>query len=247
MIAVWVIVGLILVYLLLINVVKNWILFHPTKTNSITSDTDYEDVQIGGLHGWFVPSSKKTKKVILLCHGNAGNISNRRQIIEYLRKVANVFIFDYSGYGKSTGSPTESVICQDGQKAYDWLRSQGFRSKDIVLYGISLGGGVASYLAAHNKSHCTVLQSTFSGIDDFLPSGLKMLFPFFPNREYIRKTRSPVLVVHSKQDEIVPYLYGKRLYDCIDGEKEFFEITGGHNDPNLSEDYLYVLSKFLHR
>src|SRR5438093_95446 len=118
------------------------------------------------LNGWFFPAetnSPQAHLVVLLCHGNAGNISHRLDVCQVLLETGvNVFLFDYRGYGRSSGRPSEEGTYLDAQAAHEWLQRKGFPGKNIIAFGESLGGGIASELAAREPLAGLVLQSTFS-------------------------------------------------------------------------------------
>src|SRR5262245_43712722 len=120
------------------------------------------------LHGWFYPAftnSPRTNLVFLVCHGNAGNISHRLELCQALLSTgANVLLFDYRGYGRSEGSPSEQGTYLDAEAAYDWLQAKGFLNEGIIAFGESLGGGVVSDLALRKGTAGIILQSTFTSI-----------------------------------------------------------------------------------
>jgi len=152
--------------------------YHP-DTNLIATgqelDRPFEDARFKAsdgtqLHGWFFPcdqDSAQTRLVALVCHGNAGNISHRLSLCRALLATGiNVFLFDYRGYGLSGGTPGEEGTYLDGQAAHHWLQAKGFQPGNIILFGESLGGGIASELALRETVGGLVLQSTFSCIPD---------------------------------------------------------------------------------
>ncbi len=224
----------------------NWVMFQPSQQMKLVS-VPHQAVhfgELGELHGWSVNCTEPSNKVILLCHGNAGNISDRESKLEDLRKMANVFIFDYSGYGKSKGSPSESQVCLDGQKAYDYIRKK-YDSKDVYIYGVSLGGAVAVDIASKNPCGGLILQSTFCGTDDFAPTSLKPFCSWFQSGSKMGDIKCPVIILHSVEDEIVPFAAGKKLYGLCTGSKRFFIIKGSHNYPVISQDQHEKLKKFV--
>ncbi len=191
--------------------------------------------------GWYIPHSP-TAKTILFCHGNGGNISYRQNYIAVLHQLGfNLLMFDYRGYGESAGEPSEIGTYYDSEAAWQYLvEEQNIAPKDIIIYGESLGGGIASYLAeqlslAKVPFAGLVLASTFTSI----PDRASELFPFLPvhllaNYRYLTLERlpritAPILVIHSPQDEIIPFHHGQRLYDHANQPKMFLEISGDHN------------------
>ena len=202
----------------------------------------YEDVPVATedgetLHAWWVPA-ENARGAVLLFHGNAGNISHR---IEYARMFRTLgygtLLVDYRGYGKSTGSPSEEGTYRDALASWRWLTgTRGLSGADIVVFGESLGGAVACWLAAREKVRALVLASTFTSVPDlgaevyrFLPVRLISRFKY-NTQACLSDVNVPVLVVHSPRDDIVPYAHGKKLFAAAREPKEFLEIAGGHND-----------------
>jgi fermentation-respiration switch protein FrsA (DUF1100 family) len=193
------------------------------------------------LHAWYFPAeanSVRANTAILICHGNAGNISHRLDLCEALLAFGvNVFVFDYRGYGNSEGRPGEEGTYLDAQAAYAWLKNKGFEGKNIIAFGESLGGGVASELALRETLGGLILQSTFTSIPDV---GAE-LFPWLPVRlistikydtlNKLPRINVPVLVVHSRTDEIVRFRHAERLFQAANEPRQFCELSGGHNAP----------------
>jgi len=189
------------------------------------------------LSGWFIPS-KAASGVILFCHGNAGNISHRLESIQIFHRLGmDVFIFDYRGYGRSEGSPTEVGTYRDAEAAWWYLvKERQVSPNRIVVFGRSLGGAVAAWLAHRHMPGSLILESTFTSMPDI---GAK-LYPYLPVRllsrfkyntaEYLNEVDCPVLIVHSRDDEIMPFGHGQRLFEVAKEPKKFLEITGTHNE-----------------
>ena len=192
------------------------------------------------LHGWFFPASTNWPRVqlaFLICHGNAGNVSHRLGLCGALLETGtSVFVFDYRGYGRSEGRPGEEGTYRDAQAAHGWLRQKGFRGENIIAYGESLGGGVVSELALRETLGGVVLQSTFTS----LPEIGAELFPWLPVRwistiQYdtlakLPKIRVPVLILHSRTDELASFHHGERNFSAANQPKFFCELRGGHNE-----------------
>ena len=199
------------------------------------------------LHGWFLPV-QDAAHAVLVCHGNAGNISHRldRTLLLQARLKVSVFLFDYRGYGKSEGSPDEEGTYADGRAAYQYLLDRGLASDRIVLFGESLGAAVALQLALEKQAAALVLESSFTSIPDmaaavypFLPLG-RFVRTRYDNLEKIPSVRMPLLILHGTRDRIVPFEQGERLFRAASEPKRFFAIPGaGHNDTFLigGEDY----------
>ena len=208
------------------------------------------------LSGWFIPAPK-ARATLLYCHGNAGNISHRLESIRQFHQLGlNVFIFDYRGYGASEGAPTEAGTYHDAEAARRYLvEVQGVAPERIVYFGRSLGGAIAAWLATQHPPRALIVESAFTSVPDFgteiypwLPVRLLARL-HYPTQEYLQSVQAPVLVVHSRGDEIVPFRHGEKLYESANAPKEFLEIRGGHNDGFLVSGAHYTrgLDAFLRR
>ena len=223
----------------------------------------YEDAWIGTedgerLHGWFVPADS-SRGTLLFFHGNAGNISHRLQsLLIFNRLGLDVLMVDYRGYGQSSGSPGEQGTYLDARAAWDYLVGErGVEGDRVVIFGRSLGGAVGAWLASRDDVSPAglVVESTFS-------SGLDMgrrLYPVlpvrlitridYPVRDYVTAIDAPLLVIHSRDDEIIPFDMGRAVFDAATGPKSFLELSGDHNAGFwLSrETYVPALDDFLTR
>jgi hypothetical protein len=201
----------------------------------------YESVEISTadgetLHGWFVPAPEATGTVLFF-HGNAGNISHRMEYLSMFNGLGyNTFIFDYRGYGDSSGRPSEEGTYRDAEAAWDYLTNQrSILPGRIILFGESLGGAIAAWLAAREKPGLLVLASVFTSVPDVAAK----LYPFLPVRllsrfeyntlESLNSVTCPVFVAHSPDDEIVPFEQGQALYEAAPEPRQFLELQGGHN------------------
>jgi hypothetical protein len=193
------------------------------------------------LHGWYVPRAGASR-VLLFLHGNAGNISHRRESVEIFHSLGlAVFIFDYRGYGKSGGAPSEAGLYRDASAAWQYLTAtRGFAPEDILIFGRSLGGAVAAHLASQVPAGGVILESTFSSVRDFarrelpLLSALVALRYHFDSVSAMAHVRAPVLVLHSRDDEIIPFELALRLYEAVSAPKRFVELRGDHNSGFLA-------------
>ncbi|MEN9217487.1 MAG: alpha/beta hydrolase [Gloeomargarita sp. DG_2_bins_126] len=204
---------------------------------------EYEDLRLTTTDGvtlaaWWMPVEQADAPVILFAHGNGGNISYRLPYIRIFHQMglASLF-FDYRGYGESEGQPSEPGTYLDGEAAWDYLtQTRQVPARRIILYGESLGGGIATYLAAKYQPAGLILGSTFTSV----PDRAKELFPLMPidliaqfqynNLARLPQIQCPVLVIHSRQDEIIPFHHGQRLYEAANTPKFFLEIQGNHNE-----------------
>lgn len=226
-----------------------------TGTGIDFEDIDFQSADGTKLHGWYLPHENPSE-VILFCHGNGGNITDRALPAKRLHDELNasVFVFDYRGYGKSEGKPSEHGVLADARAARNYLaKREGIKTDEIVLLGRSLGGAVAVDLAAKDGAKALLLQSTFTSIPDVAA----FHYPWLPVRWLLRtrfnslkKIRSydgPVFASHGDADTIVPYELGKRLYDAVPGEKEFMTLQGLDHNSSQNDAYYEALRIFLEK
>ena len=222
---------------------------------------DFEDVSFTAkdgveLHGWFVPGQRDV--TLVWFHGNAGNISHRVDNLAALhgRLGVNVFIFDYRGFGRSGGAPSERGLYMDAEAALAYLSSRpDVDPARVVLFGRSIGCAVAVEAATKNGAHAVVLESPFTStramakrVYWFLP-GIGLLAPNkYDSLSRIRDVHAPVMVLHGDRDEIVPFDMGRELFDAANPPKRFYTIVGaGHNDTYVigGPAYYDALASFL--
>jgi fermentation-respiration switch protein FrsA (DUF1100 family) len=207
------------------------------------------------LHCWFFPLAGEPP-VLLFFHGNAGNISHRIENVEQLvKKGISVFLLSYRGYGKSTGRPSEKGIYLDGLAAYDYLvESERISPDRIALFGRSLGGAVAIEVASHREVKCLIVESSFTSLRDMSKTIFpwSLFSPFVPNHydsgSKIAALSVPKLIVHGKNDEIIPFWMGEKLFALAREKKKFLAIEGaGHNDTYIvgGTAYLNELVSFI--
>ncbi|MGI9235802.1 MAG: alpha/beta hydrolase [Woeseiaceae bacterium] len=212
---------------------------------------DYQDVSIETtdgvtLHGWFIGG--RSSQVLLFFHGNAGNISHRLDSIEQFRDLGlSVLIIDYRGYGQSDGRTTEKGIYRDAAAAWRYLiESRGFVASNIIIFGRSLGASVASRLAMEHQPLALIVESSFTSVPDIGQD----LYPWLPvrwlsrlshaTRDYVGEVRCPVLVVHSRDDEIIPFHHGEAIFASANEPRTLLAIRGTHNDAFLRDERNYI-------
>lgn len=213
---------------------------------------DYEAVKLTtadhlALDAWYIhhPSGRGT---LLFFHGNAGNMAHRLESIRQFHAMGfAILIFDYRGYGQSEGKPTEEGTYTDAEAAWSFLTdTRNIPPDKIVLFGRSLGGAIAAQLAARHRPGAIIIESTFTSVPDIA----RDLYPWLPVKrlsrfQYNAKSSisaisSPVLIVHSRDDEIIPFAHGQALYAHASEPKHLLEIRGGHNDGFLVSGDLYT-------
>jgi len=212
------------------------------------------------LHGWFIPEAPgngaaargplaERGLVLLYCHGNAGNVSGRVHKAEVFHRLGlGVLLFDYRGYGRSAGSPSEEGTYRDAQAAWQYLAEvKRLPPEKVVIYGESLGCGVALETALRHPPGALILESAFTSIADMGHE----LFPWLPvrwlartrydNLAKIPRIRAPVLVMHSSEDRLVPFRMGRALFAAAPQPKEFFEMKGDHNEGYIETGDAYPM------
>ena len=239
--------------------------FHPSRTLRETpaaAGLEFEDVSFVSedakvLHGWWIPHPQ-ARGTILYCHGNAGNIGGRVGVGADLHRLGvNVFLFDYRGYGRSRGWPSEQGTYRDARAAFEVVRARYADAEQppVVVFGSSLGGAVAAQLALDKPVRGLVVDSSFTSIRDMG----ERLYPWLPVRLVCRyrydtlakipRLSAPLLVAHSREDDLVPYEMGQRLFAAAPEPKQFVAFEGGHDESGWtrSPDYARALAAFLDR
>ena len=220
---------------------------------------DYESVSIAAsdgvsIHGWFV-AAQPEKGTLLFFHGNAGNISHRLDSIKIFHDLGlSTFIIDYRGYGQSQGTISEQGTYLDAEAAWNYLtQKRKIPEQQIIVFGRSLGAAIAAHIALKHKPGGLILESAFTSVPDMAAR----LYPAFPVRllsrfqyntkKMLLSVASPVLIIHSPDDEIIPFENGLQLYESARDPKEMLRIRGGHNDGFLVSGSTYSggISKFI--
>jgi fermentation-respiration switch protein FrsA (DUF1100 family) len=226
---------------------ENHFLYFPDKDLTMTPTNvrlPFEEVTFPAadgtlLHGWFVPGDKQ-KPVVLFFHGNAGNISHRVDNILRLNRLGlSVFIFDYRGYGRSAGEPSEPGLYNDARGALDWLNSRADIADQHIYFGRSLGAAVALQLALDEPPTALIMESPFTSVGAMGKEHYPLLYRLlgwlleaeYDNEEKIRGLQVPLLVIHGTRDTIVPAAMGRKLFSAAPEPKQLFLIEGAdHND-----------------
>ncbi|MGZ8433822.1 MAG: alpha/beta hydrolase [Candidatus Binatia bacterium] len=243
---------------------ENRLIFHPTTAIARTPrdvGLDYLDLYFTTadnvrLNGWFIPHPQASATMIWF-HGNAGNIGDRVDNIQLLHDKTriSIFIFDYRGYGRSPGSSSETTTYLDGDAAMNFVRTHlQVESKNLLIFGRSLGAAVAAEMATRHGSRAVILESPFASISDMakivlpaLPIG-PLLSAKFDVIDKVGKITAPLLVLHGDQDEIIPFEQGQRVFAAARQPKQFYPIKGaGHNDTFIAggDGYYERLKSFI--
>lgn len=256
------IIGIVL-FVMYVRYLEDRSIFYPARDLAATPAAlglPFEDVFIKTqdnvtIHGWLVKSTT-ARGTLLFFHGNAGNIGDRLEKIRLFHQMGlHVLIIDYRGYGKSQGRPSETGIYKDAVAAYDYLRTrQDISASKIVGYGASLGGAAAIDLATKRDLTALIVDSSFTSAADMA----KRVYPFIPaflirtkldSLGKIHNITIPKLFIHSREDELVPFALGEKLYQAAPPPKEFLEISGGHNTAfdESQEKMMHGIMAFLRR
>jgi uncharacterized protein len=252
-----------LVVCLVMWLLENRLVFYPTAASVAWNeppDASIQDVYVtssGGskIHAWYLPA-QPADAVLVLFPGNAGNLSGRGESLVKIRERlgTSVLIFDYPGYGKSEGKPNEERCYDAAEAALGWLRDEkAVPTERMILYGESLGGGVATEMARRHPCRALVLVKTFT----LLPAVAKRHYPWLPchwlmsnrfdNLSKLPEVHAPVFVASATADRVVPYEHGELLFRAANEPKHFFRAEGSdHNDP-LSDEFWDALKGFLNK
>ncbi|MFP4215615.1 MAG: alpha/beta hydrolase [Phycisphaerae bacterium] len=248
-----------IVFLGVLYLMQDRMVYHPLSEIEFTPadvSLSYEDVTFESSDGsrisaWYVPADDANAPVVLFCHGNGGNISDRLPTLDILHRLGlGVLIFDYRGYGASEGSPSEQGTYDDARAAWDWLVvGRGIAPGRIIVQGRSLGGSVAAWLAGEVSPAGLIIESTPMSIPE-MGSDLYWYIPGFllrglcrydyDTREHLKRVACPVLVMHSPDDELVPFSHGQGNFAAAGEAKRFVELTGGHNDAHQLSGEVYT-------
>lgn len=223
-----------------------WLPGPAPSSDPSAKGVDFEDLVLTTrdgveLHAWYVSGGPQ---VVLVSHGNAGSIEDRIGLIAVLHAMGfGVMAYDYRGYGRSTGKPSEDGTYLDAEAAFDALvADKGILPAQIVLYGESLGGAVAIELATRRASGHLIVENTFTA----LPDVAARVYPWLPVRWLARirydslskmpALTTPVMVIHSPEDELIPFEQGRRLHDAVSGRRAFLRTRGAHSDGGFRDN-----------
>lgn len=239
---------------------KSKTLFVPVKRHVWKPKIPYQDLMIPSgdelINLWHF-NNYPDRPVLLFCHGNSGNISHRDYMVEFSQLAEiNLILYDYCGYGKSTGVANLIQIEKDGLTAYDFA-SQHYAPDKIICWGESLGSFVATTIASTRNCTCLLLLATFSSFDHIVsnkeyPKWLKMflattiyyLSEVEPSYEKMKRVECPTLIMHSEEDKLIPSKCAKTLYSCSKSTKRYISLLGGHASPIIRLDQLKTVYQF---
>jgi len=235
------------------------LLYHPSENNyfgdNLTVSINKIKIKTKDnieLTGWYHKKNSKNYKTILFLHGNAGSLENRIHKINHFGNMnINFLIFAWRGFSGNKGNPTEKGLYEDAESAINWLKNKGIRTKDIIVYGESLGTGVATEIAQNRNFAGVILESPFTSMVD----AAKEKYPFFPIRfllkdkyesnKKIKNIKSPLLIMHGEVDKIVPFWMGKKMYDIANEPKYSYFTKYDNHMMEYDQNLLIILKKFL--
>ncbi len=200
-------------------------MYHPDENNYFDDN----------LLGWYHEKDIKKNKTILFFHGNAGSLENRIHKLNHFRDMSvNFLIIAWRGFSGNEGKPSESGLYEDGESAIKWLVKKGVDEKNIVIYGESLGTGVATHLS-QNKEFAGVILETV---------GL-LLKDKFENKNKIKNIKSPILIMHGEKDQIVPFEMGKKMFEIANEPKYSYFTKYDNHMMEYDESLVKALNSFL--
>ena len=219
------------------------LLYHPSENNYQNDKIqfNYKEVNINvendiKLKSWFIEKDLVKFKTLLIFHGNAGDLSNRIYKLNELYKLEiNILLISWRGFSGNNGSPTEKNLYKDAEAAIKWLNQRKISNNQIILYGESLGTGVAVEMAKRKSFNSVILESPFTSIEN----SAKIYYPYLPIKlllkdrydsiNKIKMINSPILIMHGKKDDVVPFSMGKELLDRANNPKHsYFTSTDDH-------------------
>jgi len=236
------------------------LLYHPTENNYSGDQllVDIEKVKIKTsdnieLMSWYHNKDFNKYKTILYFHGNTGSLESRIHKINHFKDInVNFLIFAWRGFSGNKGKPTEKGLYEDAKSAVKWLKLKGINEENIILYGESLGTGVAVEIAQNKNFSGVILESPFTSMIDtgkdkypFLPVRF-LLKDKYENNRKIKNIKSPILVMHGKIDKIVPFYMGKKIYELANEPKYFYFSQYEDHMMNYDEKLVKVLKKFIY-
>ncbi|HYI09049.1 MAG TPA: alpha/beta fold hydrolase [Thermoanaerobaculia bacterium] len=196
------------------------------------------------LHAWLFQAKAPNAPVMIWFHGNAGNLTDRADMcVEFARRGISVFVFDYRGFGRSEGRTSESGVFKDSTAAFEYVRTLG--DEPVVLYGESVGGPYAAFVAKERKVRAVVIENSFPSLREmgnalYRPLPLGWTAPFaLRTTKWLNEAGVPVLVMHGTRDAVIPYSLGKQLYDDLKVPKEMLTSHAGHCEIPLFEANRY--------
>jgi len=235
------------------------LLYHPNENNYSEDKilVDIKKVKILTsdnieLVGWYHEKNLKSYKTLIYFHGNAGSLENRIHKLNHFQDMnINFLIIAWRGFSGNNGKPSEKGLYLDGNSAINWLIKKGVAEKNLILYGESLGTGVATHLAQNRNFGGVILETPFTSMVD----AAKIFYPYIPvnlllkdkfeNYKKVRNINSPILIMHGEKDQIVPFSMGKKIYEIANEPKYSFFTKYDNHMMVYNESLVLALKSFL--
>ena len=252
----------VLIYLIIAFVLYNYqrsLLYHPSE-NNYSGDkltVSIEKVKIENDDGiellaWYHKKIKEKNKTILFLHGNAGSLENRIHKINHFNDMdVNFLIISWRGFSGNKGHPTEKGLYEDAKSGVNWLKKKGIKEKNIIIYGESLGTGIATEIAQNNNFAGVILESPFTS----MVAAAKSNYPIFPIRlllkdkyesdKKIKNIKSPILIMHGGKDKVVPFWMGKKLYELANQPKYSYFNEYDDHMMEFNDDLINSITSFI--
>ena len=253
---------IVLIYLVILGFLYFYqrnLMYHPNENNysgdKLSVDIKEVKVETGDnidLLGWYHEKDIKKYKTILFFHGNAGSLENRIHKLNHFRDMkVNFLIIAWRGFSGNKGKPSEEGLYEDGNSAINWLLNKGANQENIILYGESLGTGVATHLAQKKNFAGMILETPFTSMIDaaknfypYIPVGL-LLKDKFDNKSKIKNISVPILIMHGEADQIVPFYMGKKIYEIANKPKYSYFTKHDNHMMEFDENLIKALNSFL--
>ena len=254
----------IVIYLILLTLIyinQRKLLYLPSENNYLDDPINFtyneffievdKDVKI---KSWLIEKDLKKYKTILFLHGNAGNLFNRSYKLNRLNELnLNVLIISWRSFSGNSGKPNETNLYGDAKKAVKWLNERGVETKNIILYGESLGTGVAVEIGQTNKFNSIILESPNTS----MIKAAKIYYPYLPvkfllkdkydSEKKIKNIKTPILIMHGKKDNIVPFHMGKKLFETANEPKKFLQIEEDDHMLSFNDNLLFEIKNFINK
>ena len=237
------------------------LLYHPFENNYQNDkiDFNYKEIFIKvddeiKLKAWFINKDIKKNKTLLFFHGNAGDLTNRVHKLNKLKDLdLNILLISWRGFSGNKGTPTEKNLYIDAEKSIEWLNNLGVNNNKIILYGESLGTGVAVEMGKKNSFHSIILESPFTSIEN----AAKIYYPYLPIKlllkdrfdsvNKIKLIKLPILILHGKKDDIVPFFMGKELFEKANSPKYSYFTEDDDHMMNFNDALINKLKFFVEK
>ena len=256
--------SVIVIYLILLTLIyinQRKLLYLPSENNYLDDPINFtyneffievdKDIKI---KSWLIEKDLKKYKTILFLHGNAGNLFNRSYKLNRLNELnLNVLIISWRSFSGNPGKPNETNLYGDAKKAVKWLNDKGVETENIILYGESLGTGVAVEIGQTNKFNSIILESPYTS----MVKAAKIYYPYLPvkfllkdkyeSEKKIKNIKTPILIMHGKKDNIVPFYMGKKLFEIANKPKKFLQIEEDDHMLSFNDSLLLEIKNFINK